>query len=39
VGVHAGQVVTVAVAETTLAIDLGDGDTHVVHHRPGGPQH
>jgi hypothetical protein len=28
--IHAGQVVTIAVSETTLAIDLGDGDTRVV---------
>jgi hypothetical protein len=28
--VHAGQVVTVAVSETTLTIDLGDGDTRTV---------
>ena len=28
--IHAGQVVTVAVSETTLAIDLGDGDTRVL---------
>jgi hypothetical protein len=27
--IHAGQVVTVAASETTLAIDLGDGDTRV----------
>ncbi|MEW1955927.1 IS481 family transposase, partial [Terrabacter sp. NPDC080008] len=28
--VHAGQIVTVAVSETSLSIDLGDGDTRVV---------
>jgi hypothetical protein len=28
--IHAGQVVTVAVSETTIAVDLGDDDTLVV---------
>ena len=27
---HAGQTVTVLVADTTLAIELGDGDTRVI---------
>jgi hypothetical protein len=40
--VHAYRTVTIAVSETTLAIELDDGDTRVVagrptHHQPGRP--
>ena len=28
--VHAGQTVSIAVSDTTLAIELGDGDTRVI---------
>jgi hypothetical protein len=35
--VHAYRTVTIAVSETTLAIELDDGETRAPHHDPGRP--